>query len=1047
MLNPVFRIKTRYKLIVSITFILIGLVFLYQFLVSSNYFPAVMDITMTVDSSTRGQIFFEYDGRYYAKKSTSFYLNAGQKYRYTIKLPERNLRELRIDPLEEIGKFSIHSINISSSNRTIIKWDSPSLRRQLLPNNQVRIVKNKSVFSGVSLGNDPILTLKLPQGFNRYSFSGKMGSFIKSTHFTAAIIASLLIMGSLLLVTKFHKAIFQPYQNDSRILRQFEEFNIIRLSLLEVLSLGKQNKLSTIVVMFWGAFLGLTSQLNWLLIVKDKNWEKSENLRMILGPISGVILLLLIWLIYLTVLNSISNITKKNNILLKDALTFSPLLLTSQVFWGQSIQQIYLYYVVILWIVLKILLYPDVIIEIFKKAMPVSDRNIGTPSFRYKDQNVSEDKLIPDSKRPSPELKKLPIDGSLIKLDRVGKSFIGVLIILLFLLSGMKVHYSSIPIWDSYVPYQDAFIKKSVVFGSPKAVRSDEWLVSAPALLGEYYKGNNIYRNPSILSILTPWNWGYLIDQERGFSFSWNFWRFGSFLGFFLLLMLLTKSNFWLSVSGSLFIFFASFNRWWEFSSWITLFSFIFIFFIYFLYSKKSTHIIGSYILLGIFLKQFVFIFYPAFQVPLSWLLIFLVVGFSLDNDILQAIKPKKNLKLALVIVGIGLAGILLARWFENNREVLLTILNTVYPGKRVSTGGDMSIAKFFSGYFDIYLSEGKYLFGNICETSNFILLYPIIVIITAFQAIKGSKPSYLKLFLCLYLIVLTFFCIVGFSPFFAKITLMSFSTGNRAIIGVGFANTLLIMVFLATGNRIKLSVYIKLILIPLFFVVFYYFGKHLQLVTRSNFIDLSKIVFICVIFSLLSYLLVKKRSFAFCFILLLLVFIPGYGKNPISSGLEPIYGKKITKFILDIEKKHPDQKWVVYGSHILPNFLKATGADIFNGVVFPPDLKSMKILDPLEKNKNVFNRYAHIVFIRSDSEIPSFVLKQTDLYEIHIDPCSKKLQDVGIQYMVFPSSYFETPHFMEKLHACGGVQLNKSLLNDHYIFNFHQIVNPVASH
>ena len=604
-------------------------------------------------------------------------------------------------------------------------------------------------------------------------------------------------------------------------------------------------------------------------------------------------------------------------------------------------------------------------------------------------------------------------------------------------LVSIKTHYSSIELWNTHMPFESKESKKSLVFGNPKSVRSDEWLVSTTAMLGKEIKlSKDTTTTTTITRLISPWEWGYYLNLETGFSFEWNFVRFGSFLGVFLLLMLFSGSDFYLSLAGAFFLFFSSYNRWWDISSEITFFSWTLLSFLYFIFSR-SKHMIGiSFILLAIFGKKFAMTFYPAFQVPLSWLIIIATIGFWLDHKNLKPTSHHLKLKLSLFTMLIVGGLILIILWYIDNKEYLKTIIATVYPGRRISTGGDFSVTRLFSGYFDMFYTEHKFFFGNICESSSFILLFPIIILANIYKAITHKKFSYLQWLLGAYLLFLTFYVVWGIPLWIAQISLFSFVPASRAVIGFGFTGVLLLGSFLKKENQLNMPFYIKTFLAALSGLLVFLIGGDLVEKWPNSFLQSQEIILTSIYFSLLIICLLEFRLRKLFYIyLLLLVIVPSIGKNPISLDLNPIYNKKIIQFTMKKIKENPDALWIAYGNNLIPNFLKATGGNIFNGVQFPPNLKLMKILDNDDKNINIYNRYANITVHPNDPGKIDFELLRLDSYILSIHPCSPKLREIGIKYVVLPNNpaYFN----IDEGQKCGLKLMSSTLLNNYWVAEF----------
>jgi hypothetical protein len=128
---------------------------------------------------------------------------------------------------------------------------------------------------------------------------------------------------------------------------------------------------------------------------------------------------------------------------------------------------------------------------------------------------------------------------------------------------------------------------------------------------------------------------------------------------------------------------------------------------------------------------------------------------------------------------------------------------------------------------------------------------------------------------------------------------------------------------------------------------------------------------------------------------------------HPVSSGLSSLLEHPLVEKTRDIYQKDPQARWAVFGSKQLEganwaNLLKTSGINVFNGVKWIPPLKDMALLD--HGADSVYNRYAHVdmhMFL-NDRDTVAFQLLGVDGYAIHMDPCSPRLQKLGVRYFVF---------------------------------------------
>lgn len=603
--------------------------------------------------------------------------------------------------------------------------------------------------------------------------------------------------------------------------------------------------------------------------------------------------------------------------------------------------------------------------------------------------------------------------------------------ILFTLLVIFKIHTSSVPIWNKVVSDSQSR-KLGLIFGTPRWNRWDEWHVFTPFQLSQAARGFpveneslGVGKSPLLMitvpvshyiTLFRPQHWGFLmLDVERGFSFFWNFNVFGLFLSFFLLLMLFTRNNFWLSLVGALWVSLSNFMQWWSggwYDGLVTSFGIICVAGVYLLFSTKKLLIVVSSAVFIMFVLNFVLLLYPPGQITLGHLCIFATVGYLVRYFQKGLFRSHKVLRSLSLVCAFAIPFVILYFFYTEVKDTIAIMTQTLYPGRRVSDGGGISITKYFSGFYTILYSESIFptkLGANVCGASNFILLFPIVWFVLAKNLLFARKNhiiTYLKhhiveIYLSLYILLMVIWIFWGFPPIIAKLTLLERVPSLRAFLGVGIANIALIVVFLSNKDKAPLFDFRKDFSFGiLVFLILIIHGFYLK--SMDSFFEIWKILFVSVVFTVISYILYKKKTALFSFGILM-VLLPNLLIHPVAIGLNPIFKKELAKVAKDISQTNPRAKWIVFGNSGLPQYLKALGINVFNGMKYTPDLQSMSVLDPDLHFKDIYNRFANIVFIPKDNgKEVEFTLLGTFAYVVSISPCSHKLQQLGIRYVIF---------------------------------------------
>jgi len=297
---------------------------------------------------------------------------------------------------------------------------------------------------------------------------------------------------------------------------------------------------------------------------------------------------------------------------------------------------------------------------------------------------------------------------------------------------------------------------------------------------------------------------------------------------------------------------------------------------------------------------------------------------------------------------------------------------------------------------------------GNICEASSFLMLFPLASILIIIDFIKTKKTDPLLMAMVIFQLFIFVWLFFGFPSFLAQITLFKTSPSYRAFFILGFANVFSTILFLVhyKDSILKNNIVTKIGAFAAIFIIVYFINSSLNKQSVS-FFSSQQVFTATLVFAGLNWLVIffnrsKIHQYAFliaCF----LVVLPNIKINPLSVGLSPYYENGVYKTVSAVEKQDPGQGWMVFGAFTYCNFIKAAGINCFDGNQCVPPLDKLHILDPEMKYDSIYNRYAHIdvgPYINEDSV--KFTLQQNDLYSIRMDPCSPRLTQMGIKYILF---------------------------------------------
>jgi hypothetical protein len=616
----------------------------------------------------------------------------------------------------------------------------------------------------------------------------------------------------------------------------------------------------------------------------------------------------------------------------------------------------------------------------------------------------------------------------LIRFDKRARLYIAICSFLFVFCVAFKLHNSSIGMWN-YHMNDGGNEKRGVIVGTPLPIRSDEWLVVTPFILSQKEHGFPTSNEAlgyghtplamglpttSIISKVRPALWGYyFLDVERAFAWQWNFKIFPFLIVSFLFLLLFTKNNFTISAFGSIWLYLSSSLQWWSINSDLFTWALLSVIsLVYILYANKTKMIVLNGILLSLAAFSFAMYLYPPYQIPLAYFALALVIGFLVSRKAFKLLLNNKWVKLAVLAgTGIFLAS-LFYLFFTDCKDTIQRMTQTVYPGARNEHGGNFAFLDMFKDNFAWFYDAEKYppIWGNICELSSWLMLSPIASILLIYSWIKIKKIDYLFIPLLAFHIMMYSFMLIGYPEWLAKITGLSNSQAARTFFVFGFSNVVFTILYLGkfrktaetTGFRPRMAVVGAVIFVVALLINYAVNRQAERWFTKQQFYNAT------LLFASLNWLVVyfpERKLFqfgfyAFCFAVVSQnIFI-----NPISKGFTSVYENKYYKAIKEVDQKDPGQTWLVFGSMVVPDMLKAAGINCLNGVQFAPPLEKMRYIDPAGKYKEVYNRYAHIIAspYKNSSDSVDISLNTPDSYNIKIDPSSPRLKQMGIKYIYF---------------------------------------------
>lgn len=601
----------------------------------------------------------------------------------------------------------------------------------------------------------------------------------------------------------------------------------------------------------------------------------------------------------------------------------------------------------------------------------------------------------------------------------------------------LRVNGSSISCYNDLCS-SDPAQNSGVIYGTGQLIRMDEYMVQQPYFFSQRANGYREishmmsvsgqdmilgYNSPVLDFTLIgkPFVWGYMLfGNAVGLSWYWCSKIILGLLVAFETCRILTRND-RLSLFGSILIIYSPTMQWWFAPHMYDVFFWamaVFTVGYYFVtavrrWMKILTTILGVSVLVG-----FVVALFPSLQVPSGLLVLALLIACLL-RDREQIRFGKIDLVRAVIVV--GAVGMILGNFILNAREGIQILSDTVYPGKRVSTGGDMSPENLFSNISDVFGQFATPHEKNISELSTFnhlgvfcIFVYPYAWAVQKKSRYRDRSLTVGGVFFFASLIEIEFM-LVGFPEKLAKITLFSYI--NRMDIAYGFTEALFTIwtVQYLCVNRAKLKKKWLSLIAGLFTLCYFFVCGDLMDEVYANLTILGKYVYyLCALgFGIVALLIVyRKKRFAVTITTAWIV-LTSVGVNPVVVGISSVTDHEFVKAAKECTEEE-DGTWITVGNMLAEqNLLIANGIRTMNAVNYYTDFEKWEAIDPDGEDENYYNRYAHILIGLTDEET-SFSNESADRLNVELNAAD--IKKMGVRYVLA----YENGNDAEIMENCG---------------------------
>ena len=620
-----------------------------------------------------------------------------------------------------------------------------------------------------------------------------------------------------------------------------------------------------------------------------------------------------------------------------------------------------------------------------------------------------------------------------------GRFVIGAAVVAIVVI--LNVNGSSMGIWSEILRSN---VSQDVVMGLSRLERTDEYMVGTPFAYSQAYNDygyfNSIIGNhpsdmflikdapiASAVSIFRPFQWGYLLwGSARGLAFYWSARLVSLFLVAYQFFLMIAddgseqgKEHRGLALLGAVLISCAPMVQWWFAVNNIVemLVGAMLSLVMLSQYCKDRSSIRRAIYAIVIMMcaGMFIFSFYPAWQVPLAYVLLAVAI-WQIAVHWGHIGMRKRDWVVLVLVVGVFVE--LCHQVMEQSWPTIQATLNTVYPGDRQSAGGGVPVNWLFSAVsglafpFSVFAPSPHSNGINSVEASGFIDFFPLGLLLALVVLIRRKGRDLLSILLIVVCLFLGVYALFEIPQELAKVTLMSFSTGRRALFGFGIVNIVLLIRALALKDwKIPIWLVVPIAALYAFAVV------QVTQYTHSNYLGTSWLIIMGVFLFLGAYAFIGSQKHTVAVSMACVVAIvmgTGLIVNPIRYGDAPLTQQPTVRRVSEIQQDDPGV-WITVGGsgYQVAQLLVANGIPTVNALAVTPNMDMWEKIDPEGKFESVYNRYAfsNVHVVPKDSD---FNVAVTTADSLDVSLSVNQLVKLGVRYALSsePLGYYDSKRY-----------------------------------
>jgi hypothetical protein len=562
----------------------------------------------------------------------------------------------------------------------------------------------------------------------------------------------------------------------------------------------------------------------------------------------------------------------------------------------------------------------------------------------------------------------------------------------------------------------------SLLFGGPRGIRSDEWLVQSSWVISQAQQGFPLINqtfpggmDSTVQNDLPSWDWstlfrphvwGYLIfPLDQGMAVRWWLPALALITSTYVFVVSVLPKRPLTAAMLAVGLFYSPIFQWWFLPTTLWPVALAFTAMTTLIWAFKTKRIWVNIVwaaLTGYLAVATAMSIYVPYMIPALYVIIFFAIGVVVSEKASDRLTFPQIAKrfLPLVLAAVG-ALVVMGAWIVTRLDTITAVTSTVYPGQRLELTGTLNepneLAAFFSGPFQRVLQGGiPGIFApNQSESAAPLLLVVFLLVVFAWAAFSRSRVRIAGID---WMLVSVIACTLFFVAFLiipnwdsvAHLIAVDRTVAARARLAFAILGVVGATLLIRRIEQTELKVWWPIALLSAAAAVTASLAvaNYMRTVAPPILASGNAWIVVTVLLALTILFLCRGQAFLGSGALLVASLLIGFQVNPFYQGVFDLRDTQMGQEVVAIGETDPDAEWVGVGGFVPTAMLVESGVRAYNGMQTSPADEMWEEIDPDDEYEFESNRLANVNWTPGTGE-PVVTIPVRDQILISFDSCS----------------------------------------------------------